>query len=367
MFFGAKRLMAQKQQLENKIQDEYRKMDVEYLGLKKSLCEFYSDYECFDTFDITTVDFWFGDVACCYNGQNYDLSNALFGMNKQLSNVEAEAIGNRQLIGIHNIFTILINDLYAYEEPIIIQTDIPKKEVLDKLKVLTQKLVAAIKNDKTESSEGLCSAVQKLYTLLDFSLYDGPQHRILRQLKKQYLQIQAISYDNIDNYRKEIEEIDKRLEKHNYSEDGKKVSRKEIAPFPTLKAYNNALKLLGCCMTAVEKYEKESDALAPSCLDDISETLLDIFIRSKDEFDEWDDSVDFDKVAHTMLANATFDMLASGRYHLYTGMLNPLNCSANLMLVYDKSMAYGVRNGMITAREKEEQRNYLLECISEVG
>lgn len=367
MFFSIKRLVAQKQQLENKIQNEYKNLDAVYLDLKKAFHELYQGFECVDMFDITTADFWFGDVACSYNGQNYDLSNALFRMNKQLSDVEAEAINNRQLTGIYNIIAILINDLYVYEEPIIIQTDISKKEVLDKLKFLVQKLVISIKNDKSETSERLCSAVQKLYTLLDSSLYNSPKHQHLRQLKKQYLQIQATGYDNIDNYRKEIEEIRKRLEKYNYSEDGKKISRKEIAPFPSLKAYNNAAKLLGCCMSAVEKYENESDMIAPSCSNDVGELLFDSFVRFKDEFNEWDDSIDFDRVAHTMLANATFDMLASGRYHLYAGILNPLNCSANLMIVYDKSMEYGVRNGMITAAEKEEQRNYLLECISEVG
>lgn len=127
------------------------------------------------------------------------------------------------------------------------------------------------------------------------------------------------------------------------------------------------MKLLGCCLLAVEKYEKESDILAPSCAEEISDVLLERFVRAKDEFDEWDETVNYDKVAHTMLANATFDMLASGRYHLYAGILNPLNCSANLMLVYDKSMSYGVRIGMITKEEKAEQRNYLIRRIAEVG
>ena len=39
----------------------------------------------------------------------------------------------------------------------------------------------------------------------------------------------------------------------------------------------------------------------------------------------------------------------------------------DLMLVYDKAMAYGVKIGMITKEEKKEQRAYLLKCISEVG
>jgi hypothetical protein len=60
-------------------------------------------------------------------------------------------------------------------------------------------------------------------------------------------------------------------------------------------------------------------------------------------------------------------MLASGRYHVYKGILNPMNCSSNLMLIYDNSMDYGVSIGMITKQEKEEQRKYLLKRISEVG
>ena len=239
--------------------------------------------------------------------------------------------------------------------------------LLVKFKNLSEKFISYLKRDESPAAEGMCEAVEKLYTLLDFSLNDTVTHKHLRYLKKQHLDTQSSGYDNIDRYRKEIEEIDKQLEKRNRSEDGKKVSQKEINPFPTLKAYNNAMKLLGCCLLAVEKYEKEGKILAPSCADEISDILIERFIRAKDEFDEWDETINYDKVAHTMLANATFDMLASGRYHLYTGILNPLNCSANLMLVYDNSMSYGVRIGMITKEEKKVQREYLLKCISEVG
>lgn len=367
MFFAAKKLMARKQKLNDQIQAEYNKMNITYQTLTKALNDFYSEYACFDIFDITVVDFWLGDVACCYDGQNHVLSNAFFRLNEQLSDVEAKSMSKQQLIAIYNIFAILINDMYGDEEPILIQNDISKQTVLDKFKVLIKKLTLCLNNDHSPSAEGLCKAVQKLYTLLDFSLYDSPNHRNLRQLKNQYLLTQTAGYDNIDHYRSEIEEIDKQLEKRSYSEDGKKVSKKEIEPFPTLKAYNNAMKLLGCCLLAVEKYEKEGNPLGPSCAADISEVLIERFVRAKDEFDEWDNTINFDRVAHTMLANATFDMLASGRYHLYAGILNPMNCSANLMLVYDKSMDYGIRIGMITEKEKAEQRDYLLKCISEVG
>lgn len=58
-------------------------------------------------------------------------------------------------------------------------------------------------------------------------------------------------------------------------------------------------------------------------------------------------------------------MLASGRYSMYTGILNPLSCSANLMNVCKVSMAYGIRTGMRTGNQKKEQHEYLLEYISE--
>lgn len=367
MFFNSKKLISKKEQLNGKIQTEYQRMDVAYQDLKKALEEFYKGYQCFDHFDITEVGFWLGDIACYYDGKNYDLSNAFFRMNNQLENVEAVDVSNEQLVGIYNIFTILINDMYFCEEPILMQSDFARPILLDKFKILSDKLISCLKQDPDASVEKLCIAVEKLYTLLDFSLNGTPEHQYLRQLKAKYLDDQTTGYDNIERYRNEIEEIDRRLEKHNRSEEGKKVSRKEIDPFPTLKAYNNAMNLLGHCLLAVEKYENESNILAPSCSDEIADALLERFMQAKDEFDEWDDTVNYDKVAHTMLANATFDMLASGRYHLYAGMLNPLNCSANLLLVYDKSMSYGVKIGMITKAEKKEQREYLLKRISEVG
>ena len=127
------------------------------------------------------------------------------------------------------------------------------------------------------------------------------------------------------------------------------------------------MKLLAYCSLIVKEYEKGSNPLIPSCEDEISGILIEQLIRAKDEFDEWDDTVDYERVAHVMLAHTAFDMLASGRYHLYAGMLDPMNCSSNLMLIYDRSMEYGVKIGMLTMDEKEEQRNYLLKCISEIG
>ena len=56
MFFNAKKLIAQKEQLNDKIRAEHHTMDVAYLNLKNAIRGFYCGYQYFDIFDITTID-----------------------------------------------------------------------------------------------------------------------------------------------------------------------------------------------------------------------------------------------------------------------------------------------------------------------
>ena len=86
------------------------------------------------------------------------------------------------------------------------------------------------------------------------------------------------------------------------------------------------------------------------------------------ELAEWKDyDTDYIKIAHVMLANAAFDLLASGTYHIYYGELNPMNCSWNMMDVYKASMEYALKNNFIDEATRKEQYEYLLKCILEVG
>ena len=72
-------------------------------------------------------------------------------------------------------------------------------------------------------------------------------------------------------------------------------------------------------------------------------------------------------MAYMVCANLTFDLLASGRFHLYRGMLNPNSCAPNLLLVYEGCMKYGVSMGMLSEEDRQDQYSYLLERISQVG
>ena len=128
----------------------------------------------------------------------------------------------------------------------------------------------------------------------------------------------------------------------------------------------NSKRLIEICCDLIEKYQANS--LKPSCKNDLMNTINDRLVESKDEISEWKDyDTDYIKIAHTLLANASFDLLASGQYHLHYGVLNPMSCANNLMDVYKASMKYALNNNYIDEATLNEQYNYLLQCISSVG
>lgn len=130
----------------------------------------------------------------------------------------------------------------------------------------------------------------------------------------------------------------------------------------------NSNRLYRICIDLIEQYEKENNKICPSARNDLGKLINSRIKAAKKEISEWKDhDTDYIKIAHTMLAHAAFDLLASGNYHIYYGILNPMNCSANLMIVYKKSMQYALENGLIDENTREDQYNYLLSCISQVG
>jgi hypothetical protein len=130
----------------------------------------------------------------------------------------------------------------------------------------------------------------------------------------------------------------------------------------------NAKRLLAMCESYIDKYE----VIAPNKLIPTSKYDLMKRIKKQVEADKeiptWKEGdVDYDKIANVLLANASFDLLASGVYHIHAGTLNPMNCSGKMMAVYNGAMKWSVENGYNDEKTRQEQYDYLLKCISEVG
>lgn len=128
----------------------------------------------------------------------------------------------------------------------------------------------------------------------------------------------------------------------------------------------NSTRLAKICEDLIEKYQSHNSL--PSCKDDLMEVINTRIHAAKKEIAEWKDyDTDYIKIAHTMLSHATFDLLVSGKYHLYYGILNPMSCANNLQDVYKASMEYGVKTNIIDETTRKEQEQYLFECIFHVG
>lgn len=127
----------------------------------------------------------------------------------------------------------------------------------------------------------------------------------------------------------------------------------------------NSARLLNICEELIEKYQTNN--CIPSCKSDLLERIRSTVISAKAEITEWKDSdTDYIKIANNILAHTAFKLLASGRYHIYAGMLNPMSCAENLMDVYKASREYGVKMNLINEEERKEEYEYLLKCISEI-
>lgn len=130
----------------------------------------------------------------------------------------------------------------------------------------------------------------------------------------------------------------------------------------------NAKRLLDLCERFIDRYE----ALAPNVLVPTSKNDLMQRIRRQVEADKeiptWKKSdAEYNKFANILLANASFDLLASGTYHIHYGTLSSTNCSGKMMAVYNGAMKWSVENGYNDEQTRQEQYDYLLKCISEVG
>ncbi len=128
----------------------------------------------------------------------------------------------------------------------------------------------------------------------------------------------------------------------------------------------NSTRLLNICNDLIKKYQ--TNTLKPSCHTDLMELISRRVIAAKAEIAEWKDyDTDYIRIAHAMLAHATFDLLTSGKYHIFTGVLNPMSCANNLLDVYKASMDYAIKINMIDEETRKEQYEFLISQISEVG
>lgn len=124
-------------------------------------------------------------------------------------------------------------------------------------------------------------------------------------------------------------------------------------------------EFLSDCEKTIVSYE---DDIVPSCKEDLIDSIKIMTIGAKIEISKGliPPSM-YGEFINKLLANCSFNLLASGKYHISRGKLNSMSCSANLLSVHNKSIDYALKNSLITQAEKDEDHEHLMECINNVG
>ncbi len=122
------------------------------------------------------------------------------------------------------------------------------------------------------------------------------------------------------------------------------------------------LKLLNICKTLIDQYEVKN-IHAPSCKKDLIRSIKRNINKNMSLYFSMKNS-EYEKAAHALISQETFDLLVSGKYHIYTGILNQAACGENLLKVYRKNLKYSIKAGEITQEIGDEKCNYLLNFVT---
>ena len=134
--------------------------------------------------------------------------------------------------------------------------------------------------------------------------------------------------------------------------------------FKSTRIKKNTETLLTACRDLITSAEVPTEQ---SCVDELIPLCRRKCEAAKEEVANYNDQTDYKKLAAILVANFSFNLLASGKFHVYRGMLDPVSCANNMMRAYKAAMNYGCSIGFITQTDVDDQLDYLHELISEVG
>lgn len=131
--------------------------------------------------------------------------------------------------------------------------------------------------------------------------------------------------------------------------------------------YKKNLKRFWFYVDEIIDRANEKYPLIPDCRPLLKEKLDTVVENSKEQIKNWNASTNVEMYAYKMLYNFSFDILSSGRLHIYTGVLNPMKCGEKLLYIVDEALDYYVKSGIASEDDIKEQKRLLRENMSRVG
>lgn len=133
------------------------------------------------------------------------------------------------------------------------------------------------------------------------------------------------------------------------------------------KGQKNIEKLKQTMGEILDKFEAQLTDYAPSCKNVLIDASLPLLKRSVQEASEWKKDFDYINTAYCVLYGTAFNLLSSGRFHIFRGELNPMNESQHIYNFCIHHLERATSLGFISEEEQTDQIHYLRECIAEVG
>lgn len=132
-------------------------------------------------------------------------------------------------------------------------------------------------------------------------------------------------------------------------------------------AEENLARLERTVSDQVDLLERDLPESRPSAKPIIMEMLQPYLQNNIEDAKTWGNDFDYAKTARILIFNIAFDSISSGKYNLYTGIINPMSAGPNLLTITQRCLDWAYEHGHITAEEKESTLKTLHENIRFVG
>ena len=73
------------------------------------------------------------------------------------------------------------------------------------------------------------------------------------------------------------------------------------------------------------------------------------------------------QILYAAISNFSGDLVSSGQYHIYRGVLNPMDIGGHLLKIFDGSINEMENIGAIDDKEADDQKNDIREQIKKIG
>lgn len=133
------------------------------------------------------------------------------------------------------------------------------------------------------------------------------------------------------------------------------------------KAYANLNRIRIRARLYLQNMEATINDSLPNCQELIMEALEIILNNSFEAAKSWDSSFDYDKHTYMVIYKISYELLLSGRFHIYRGVLNPYDESTHLIGVFRQCLEWMVQKGYIDEDYKIGELQMLWDEIQQVG